>query len=653
MDTLYFSASLIESLKNTTDEKLKAIVAAVLQRAEKAKEMPVVDEETVRVDGEGLITQHENYGEACGPLENNMLYLAFGYYYTGDASYFEKARDLMLAYVRYSKWYGKGFQGRGELNTGHFCVGMGYGIACFGSVLSEEDRRTIAEGTYRLGILPLLEDWLLPGKKLHCFDTMGHNWWPVCVSAGAFAAIIMKDDLEDGEVLARQAAAGLQAWFAYQGNAINNKLASLDNGAFYEGVGYYNYLLKEYLRFAEVYTKILHESPFDDAEIIRQAADFFVQTAYLSDEADYCVAFGDCDGEGFMESVVFMLACHPERNELRWLIRNRIHSFADSDILKLLHYNNIYFGESCDPKCLSAVYENNGWAIFRDSFEKNATMLAVKCGDSWNHSHNDAGSFLLYRNGTTEIFDSGCCSYSNEIYRDYYVQSFAHNVLLFNGKGQDWRDHHDHIRMRGRLIGFTDEPGFRYVAADATGPMGRYFRKHLRHFLWLRDFILIYDDVQSYEPGMISFLLHANEDTCFRMLSPCSLTKPHGFIGDDVQDCTYFSYNRPTDENGRVKFVSVLALDENNVPSFEEIENGYKLTCGDMNVYINLFSDGRIMHRNCITEFDGITTDAVILVEENGQYAAVNASMIRKDGISILDTFARVNGCCKKNLQNH
>lgn len=653
MDCLYFSASWIEELKNTKDEKLKRIVAAVLHRAEKAKEMPVVSEESVRVDGEGFVTQHENYGEACGPLENNMLYLAFGYYYTGDKAYFEKARELMLAYVAYSKWYGKGFQGRGELNTGHFCVGMGYGIACFGSVLSAEDRRTITQGTYRLGILPLLEDWMLPGKKLHCFDTMGHNWWPVCVSSGAFAAVIMKEDLPDCGALADQACAALEQWFAYQGNEINNKLASIDNGAFYEGVGYYNYLLKEYLRFAQVYKMICKKAPFEDGDLLRQAADFFVQTAYLSDEADYFVAFGDCDGKGFVESAVYLLACHPEYKELRWLLQNRPQGIADNQILKLLHYNNIYSEAVVEPTQLSALYANCGWAIFRDSFENNATMFAVKCGDSWNHSHDDAGHFLLYRNGTTEIFDSGCCSYANDIYRDYYVQSFAHNVLLFDGKGQDWRDHHDHIRMRGRLLGFTDEPGFRYVAADATGPMGRFFRKHLRHFLWLRDFILIYDDVQSYEPGTVSFLLHANENTCFRMLTPCSLTRPHGYIGNDVQDCTYLSYNRPTDENGRVKFVSVLALNENKVPTFEELANGYKLTCDEMNVYINLFSDGRIMHRNCITEFDGITTDAIILTEENGEFAVVNGSIVRKDEKSFLDTLARVHGKCKKNLQNY
>lgn len=653
MDCLYFSASWIEELKNTKDEKLKRIVAAVLHRAEKAKEMPVVSEASVRVDGEGFVTQHENYGEACGPLENNMLYLAFGYYYTGDKAYFEKARELMLAYVAYSKWYGKGFQGRGELNTGHFCVGMGYGIACFGSVLSAEDRRTITQGTYRLGILPLLEDWMLPGKKLHCFDTMGHNWWPVCVSSGAFAAVIMKEDLPDCGALADQACAALEQWFAYQGNELNNKLASIDNGAFYEGVGYYNYLLKEYLRFAQVYKMICNKAPFEDGDLLRQAADFFVQTAYLSDEADYFVAFGDCDGQGFVESSVYLLACHPEYKELRWLLQNRPQGIADNQILKLLHYNNIYSEAVVEPTQLSALYANCGWAIFRDSFENNATMFAVKCGDSWNHSHDDAGHFLLYRNGTTEIFDSGCCSYANDIYRDYYVQSFAHNVLLFDGKGQDWRDHHDHIRMRGRLLGFTDEPGFRYVAADATGPMGRFFRKHLRHFLWLRDFVLIYDDVQSYEPGTVSFLLHANEDTCFRMLTPCSLTRPHGYIGNDVQDCTYLSYNRPTDENGRVKFVSVLALNENKVPTFEELANGYKLTCGEMNVYINLFSDGRIMHRNCITEFDGITTDAIILTEENGEFAVVNGSIVRKDEKSFLDTLARVHGKCKKNLQNY
>lgn len=645
MKNLYFNDALISEWKNSKVPMIVALTEYCLQRAQQAKNMKIVPEADVRVNGEGYQMQHENYGEACGPFSQNMLYLAFGYAYTKDIAYFEKAKELMLAYVQYEKWHGKGFKGRGELNTGNFCVGMGYGFACFGELLTIQERRTIAEGTYRLGILPLLEDWLLPGTKIHAFDTMGHNWWPVCVASGAFAAIFMREELKDADRLVDLAADGLRQWFAYKGNAINNKLASSDHGAFYEGVGYYNYVLVEYLRFTDAYKRVKQVLPFDDTKIMREAAAFFVNTVYPSSKENYYVGFGDCDGKGFPTGVVFMLARCPELAQLRWFVQNRSLQTSDAAVFRLLHYNNIYTLPVEQPKALSVCYENNGWAMMRDSFETDAVLLAVKCGDSWNHSHNDAGSFLLYRNGKAEIFDSAYCSYGNDIYRDYYVQSYAHNVVLFNGCGQDWRDHHDHVRMRGRLYDFTDEGDFRYVCADVTGPMGRFFRKHLRHFVWLRDFILIYDDIQSYEPGKVSFLLHAEDDTCFRMLTPCTLSHPHGYIGYDVQDCTYLSYDAYTDDGGRVKFVSVLALNEKKQPMLTEFENGYCVVCGETKVYINLLSDGRVMHNNCLLTMGGYLTDAVLLVEENGDAtAAVNASVVRKSGVNLLDILARKTG---------
>ena len=195
MECLYFSSAIVTLWKNSEDPIVRKLCATALAAAENALQLQVVSEASVQVNGEGYVVQHENYGDACGPFCGNMLNLAFGYYYTQDAAYFEKAKELMLAYAQYEKWHGKGFKGRGELNTGHFCVGMAYGYACFGSLLTDAEREIIVQGTYKLGILPLLEDWLLPGTKIHAFDTMGHNWWPVCVSDGAFAAIIMCDAL--------------------------------------------------------------------------------------------------------------------------------------------------------------------------------------------------------------------------------------------------------------------------------------------------------------------------------------------------------------------------------------------------------------------------------------------------------------------------
>ena len=93
-----------------------------------------------------------------------------------------------------------------------------------------------------------------------------------------------------------------------------------------------------------------------------------------------------------------------------------------------------------------------------------------------------------------------------------------------------------------------------------------------------------------------------------------------------------------------VKFVSVLVLDDTLTPVMEELDNAYKVTCGDTIVYVNCLSDGKFLHRNCINIMDGIETDAILLVDQQGRYGVVNGSLVRKDGISYHETLARTNG---------
>lgn len=644
MKNIFFPAEKISFIKSCTDERCKALLTEIMKQSDNALCSKALDEQSVQVDGEGFAIQHENYGNAAGPFSANMSLLAFAYEITQDEKYFLKAKELMLKYCSYSRWHGKGAIGKGELVTGNFLTGMSYGWAAFSDKFTDEEKEYIAQRTYTLGIRAQFDDWVIPETKIHCFDTMGHNWWPVCVSSGALAAITMSDYLPDTRSLADEACKGLKEWFYYQGNPINMKPATFDNGAFYEGVNYYNYALFEYLRFSEAYIAVTGKPPFDDEDIIRRSAKFFVNTFYPSSRDDYVVGFGDGDAVQFSTCIPFMLSRYPDLGILRFYINRRTHSESISILSRLMNFESIYLLPEKVPEKLSVCYENIGWAVFRDSFNEDSTLLAVKCGDSWNHAHCDAAHFVFFRNGNPEIFDSQCCSYGNDIYRDYYVQSRAHNVVLWEGEGQCTDDHHHHVRPKGELYNFTDEGKYRYVCADASGPMGRHFRKHLRHFIWADDIIIIYDDIWAYREGEASFLLHAENNSCFRMLTPAEERTEHGYLGNDIREVTFSSFSRKTDALGRVKFISALCLGGNESPLFEEEEDFYKITYNGKKIYINILSDNRVMHRNCFNTFDGIVTDAAVLIDNNGEYFIVNGSSVRKDGKSIFDVLTRITG---------
>ncbi len=571
--------------------------------------------------------------------------LAFAYYYTNDEKYWEKAHGMIIDKINTARWENHEF-GSSDLGTAAECRFMAMAYSLFGDKLDAEEKAKLIDNAYNRGVYPIFRDWVLPSEKQHAIDTMGHNWWLVCVSAGAYGALVLKDEVPECERLYKMADKGIEQWFKYKGNHLNCKPQNMDNGSFYEGLGYLNYPLGEYLQFAEAHKRITGKKPFDDTEIINANARFFINCTYFSDNTDYYVDFGDSHGKGNIGAIPYLIRYGVDIPELYWYIKNSAASY--DNLIKVLTYNALNGKEGQKPESLSVCYDKIGWAIFRDSFDKNGSMLAVKCGDTWNHAHADSAHFTFFHKGDKLIYDSLTTSYSKKLYIGYYVESEAHNVLLFDGKGQDVRDNYkNHAHCRGELLNYTDDRGFRYIVADGTGPMSRYFRKHHRHFLWLNNFIFIYDDVECYENGEVNFLLHANPTNPFKMLTPATVTDKIGYLKNEQnQDYVdiYKSYNRTTDEEGHVKFISVIMLDDSAEPVYEEIENGMKVTVGDTKVYVNTRSDGKVMHKNCINTMDGITTDAMILVDDNGKYGVANGSIVRKDGVSHLDTWVRMTG---------
>ena len=601
--------------------------------------------------------------------------LAFAYEYHGGEDYSARAHKQMLAALDDPRWESDDFP-RADLRTASLCEQMAVSYSLFADHIPPDDRETIARLTWERGIESLIREWVAPGHKIHAFDTMGHNWWPVCVASAAFAGIVMQDDLvgygiAEAPALVQMAVDGLAAWFAYPGNPMNAKPASFDRGAFYEGVTYLDYLLHEYLQFAIADRAITGRHPFDDTPYLMDCADFLVNTSYASTkgERDYYIDFGDADGYGYLHAPLHLLAYGIDHPGLRWLAQNYSRQNAEP-LLRLRTYENVYDMPAYPPEITSVCYDRVGWAIFRDGWDKDGTMLAVKCGDTWNHAHADAGHFVLYRDGVNEIFDTGSpLSYSNPRYVPYYTDSSAHNTVLFEGRGQDVRDNYkNHAHNPGRLYNFVDAPGFRYVAADATGPMSRYFRKHHRHFVWVDGAIVIYDDIECYDCGRVSYVLHAEEQNCHRMLTLHTTEIHEGWIdlgqGRGELEKPYKRYTVNTDSEGHAKFISVLLLDESVTPVLEEIENiaynmaseeaktSYRLTLGETVVYINTRADGKVMHRNCDNIFDGIYTDAEIMVCKNGMpYAVVNGSAVRerREGRWALDVWARITGTIPEN----
>ena len=125
-----------------------------------------------------------------------------------------------------------------ELDTTTFSFGYAAGYDALHPALSENDRATIAEEMVRLRALPLLNDWVLPGKRIHSLDSMGHNWWGVCVAGGGLCALALLGDDPRAQEWIDAVDAGFVQWFQYPGNVLQNGLRTFEHeGPSYEGVG--------------------------------------------------------------------------------------------------------------------------------------------------------------------------------------------------------------------------------------------------------------------------------------------------------------------------------------------------------------------------------------------------------------------------------
>ena len=96
-----------------------------------------------------------------------------------------------------------------------------------------------------------MDDWVLPGTRIHSFDTMGHNWWGYCVAGAGFCALALLGEDSRAQRWISAIDAGLEQWFNYvPASLLQNRVRTFEpTGPSYEGVNYTEYGINEYLHY--------------------------------------------------------------------------------------------------------------------------------------------------------------------------------------------------------------------------------------------------------------------------------------------------------------------------------------------------------------------------------------------------------------------
>lgn len=683
---LFYTASTAQAAAAASPSRWSDFLAA----AEKLRAEPLVSES----EALGGVGQHGNIFLASRHCGNVGFALGLAYHATGDARFAERIRETLLHYATYREWIGPGFASRkprwhSELATAAITFGFATGYDAIAERLSADERRRIREALIDRGIRPLLEDWVLPETRIHALDSMGHNWWSVCVSSAGVGLLAIAEEEPRAAEWLRRTREALAQWFRYSGNVLQNKPATFDPaGGLYESVGYTEYALAEYLRFRTAHQNVFGGAvPCDDLPWLEHAIDFAAHTLYPRSEGALSVNFGDSDARtNFLEETLRLLLASGFQSPLIPWYLTRIekpgaHGGANvKEVFRLLHPTPraVSTPQPVSSLPTSACFSGIGWAMLRSSWQDDATLLAVKSGYTWNHAHADAASFMLFHRGQPLLIDSGKCSYDRPEYMQYYVRSRAHNVVLFDGEGQPAEDNVRGEKFPGSLHSLLEGFGLRYLFADATGPMAHVFSRNYRHWLWIGRVILVIDDIRAHHAGRFDWLLHyagevqnekggegetsaargdkntvriANGAAAARVqfLHPASLQRATDQgLADGKPDVAEPYLRLSTVEPSReAKFIAAILLEEPDQPNprVEVVEGGadvlgvrIRQADTETEIYFNILADGRTVHLNSVNRLGPWTTDAYLLATTTTRSGASSAnSAARIDSVLMID----------------
>lgn len=381
------------------------------QRIEQAKQL--MKDEPARKAGWEAIKQRADKALEGGNRLDESEYLSLAYLMTGDKRYANKQKAILLDVIKDRAWSSSEMLARkpvwrADLNVSHRCRLAAIAYDAIYNILSRDERKEIAQGLYRLGVEPSMGDWLLEPTRIHSLNSMGHNWWTSCACMGGLLALSLQTEVPEAREAAKVLNEYLPEWFDFAGDVLQQKPKSFDrSGGMYESLNYANFGIQEALLFRLAWKNACPGQAQPDIPQLNQVADYFAHVCYPRTGMLYSLNFGDSHKNVSAESSLMLLdALGMKSRTGLWYMaqvqggQHRDGFFLDRPLGFLYMPSLKQAPDEPDMAC-SQLFADFGWATMRTSWQKDATMLAVKSGHTWNHSHADANSFILSTKGWT------------------------------------------------------------------------------------------------------------------------------------------------------------------------------------------------------------------------------------------------------------
>jgi len=619
--------------------------------------------------------------------------LSFYYKMTEEPHILQLILSLIRIVDQEESWvYQFGGTHKSDLWTADIGVNMAFAFSAIQYELEDEERIVIAEHIYRKAFLPLFEEWLDPVKRLHALDTMGHNWWMVCVAGAGVVLLLCGEQWENRGMLLDIITESMEEWFRYPGNVLQNKFANFGpDGDYIEFMGYLDYSLYHYLIFCELYYKQNETLLAAGEEVLCKLPALYEATIYSTSEGWKWLHFGDTSMKATNGFIWLCLASRLQDSRmldyfarLKGELTDLLEFYFYPESIEKMKLENKTSKVRDNQESQHMLLRHTGIAIVsscqreRDSEQalEQDLYFAIKTGEAWNHNHRDAGTFVLVAGGNEFIVDSGHCTYSKPQYAEYYCSSQAHNVVLHQGRGIPDDASYRGTKFTGRIPVVLAAEGYQYILADCTGPYVAIYERFYRHVLLIGGNIIMIDDLYAHEVGKFEWLLHVKgeaeiaedrvtihngEKLIVENLYP--LHKKYevltGYLhvdqgGDHFPegDIAKITTTVPSREG---KFINVFLtpLEIRNGTQVEKFGDesclGVRLFHGGKieEVYVNPAADGSVMHNNSVLNWNEVKTDgfiARICLDREGKLLEIslhNGSFLHYQGVCLFSTLLK------------
>jgi hypothetical protein len=409
-----------------------------------------------------------------------LLDLAGTYLATGDDFYAGQSQAVMRRACEYKHWGGVNGKVKDvDLHAAALLMGLGVAYELFGADLPAAHRQFVVDKLALQGrrmYAHHVERATLPWEQNHTYIDLGGLWCTAVAVQGAIS--------------------DAKQWQELGSRAIRNAVHLLDggDGAFYEGVAYWNFgFAYHLLPLLELFRNATGEDPFASMASLSKQKYYLMHT--LLPGGQYWLNLGDVGATHVARAnleraryTMFKFAAEYQDPECQFLAGyfGRVRKLGPADDPWTLLFWDPGVGES-DPRenwSPAHHFDDLGLITARGSWRDDATHFAMRCGPSighhataellgkkvakWNpgtgHVHPDLNGLLVFDHGEHFLVDTGYT---------WTKRTNEHSTVIVDGGGQvgdgeRWPRYAPYERY-GRIAAFVDLPGeCCYVRGDAA-----------------------------------------------------------------------------------------------------------------------------------------------------------------------------------------